>query len=232
MTKKKSYGRSFLFLFLAIAFLTGCVKQDGTMTIDAKDRGYFTMSITMEKNENFEEMDSTQLVDRQKEKKELEENGYDVVIIDNENEFGMTLSKTFPDIKTVKVDALFQPERKEEDHSDEKIVKESKGKKRSIDFVTNGKEGMTEEEKKMAKLFLGAMKSTFTLELPYPAEKTNATHVSEDRKTLTWDIDMVEGTRIQADYNKSQFSVYGLLGSLFIVLAVGLVATLLIRKRK
>jgi len=232
---RKSTSRKLLSLavILALVFcMTGClrysttmgVKKNGTCDIEIVYAIYDggTGEMDAEESEELEEEEE----EEENEYEELEEEGWEVEDYKEDGYVGAVFTKT--DIKLDELEDVLQ----DTDMGFDEFTLEKKGSTWvlewdiSDDISESSGEGITEEN---IKTYDGYMK--FELTLPNGAKSDNATDVSKDGKTLTWDFYEVEDGVIQCEFSLVNVGlIIGIIAAVVVVIAA--VAVVLVLKNK
>lgn len=210
--------------------LSGCFQQKTNMEIKKDDTASLTVEFTTKKDSPLASMFGKVTKES---KAKAEKKGFTIDNIKTEERVGLKATKSVKDVKTLKVGdvLLSNDEEKKLKVYDEKFIKEIKDGKYIIDFTLGEKEKKSEdpEADAMAKAMMGDMKSEFILTLPSKPISNNATSVSKDGKTLTWDINLTGETPIKVEYKKQTFPIVPVAAGCVVILLVG--GFLIIRKR-
>ncbi len=232
---RKTTSRKLLSLavILALVFsMTGCVrysttmgvKKNGTCDIEIVYAVYNadTGDLSTDEEEELEEEEE----EEENEYEELEEEGWEVEDYKEDNYVGVTLTKT--DIKLDELEDVLQ----DTDLGFDDFSLEKKGSTWVLEWDINDNLGDTSDEglsEDTIKEYDGYM--TFELTLPNGAKVDNATDVSKDGKTLTWDFYEVEDGVIECEFSLVNVGlIIGIIAAVVVVIAA--VAVVLILKSK
>ena len=215
-----------LCLMLALAVgLTGCIRVDTTLkvnsnkTVDVRTLFAFnTEMLPMEEGEENPAGPSQEEID------ELKEQGFTCETYSQDGFTGYTLSKKGIDINAING----------EDTGLESLL-DGISFKVDGNHVTVDVEALSEEEYEESSEVFGQLKDyggymNFNLEIPTKATKHNATSVSKDGRTLTWDLtSMKAGDKIHAEFDLTGSSTPSwLLPVILGVLAAAIIAAVVI----
>jgi hypothetical protein len=214
-------------ILLTCALLTGCYQQKTNMEIKNNDSVSLTIEAIAKKGNQVE---STVRKILKTAKVDIENEGFKIKLIDTKDEMGLKAAKSFKDVKKLKVGDIFKNKgiMNSKDFN-EKFIKEVKGNTYIIDFTLDKSDGEKSSNPKINDMVKN-IKVQFTLTLPSAPIVNNANNISNDGKTLTWDIPLDEVTPIKVEYKKQTFQVPIAMGG--IVLIGGLGVLFFIRKRK
>lgn len=199
--KKWKNGLKSLLLVVGIVLLCGCSTISTNMQINKDKSANLTYLITLDKeylgNKTFNELFSSKNINY------LRNNGYTVTDYEDDNNFGYRVSSSIKDIDTisqsenVKVnlyDLLYSDIQNELYifSREEKLLKNQY----TADFYVNLTDAVANNGSILGSLVNPpAVSYTFKLELPEKAISNNATEVSNDGKTLTWNFsNIMSGT--------------------------------------
>ena len=219
-----------LCLMLALAVgLTGCIRVDTTLKVNSNKtvdvRTLFAFNTEMMP---MEEGDENPAGPSQEEIDELEKQGFTYEAYSQDGFTGYTLTKKGIDINAI-------------NGNDTGLESLLDGISVKVDgnHVTVDVSALSEEEYEESGEVFGQLKSyggymNFNLEIPSKTTKHNATSVSKDGKTLTWDLTaMKAGDKIHAEFDLTGSSMPSwLLPVILGVLAVVIIAAVLIVLKK
>ncbi len=235
MKKWKNSLKSLL-LVVGIVLLCGCSTISTNMQINKDKSANLTYLITLDKeylgNKTFNELFSSKNINY------LRNNGYTVTDYEDDNNFGYRVSASIKDIDTISqsenvkinlYDLLYSDIQNELYifSREEKLLKNQY----TADFYVNLTDAVANNSSILGSLVNPpAVSYTFKLELPEKAISNNATEVSDDGKTLTWNF-----SNIMSGTNNINFSfelynkqvVYVLYG--VIALGVLIVLSMIVR---
>lgn len=167
-------------LLLALVVLSGCVKVDYSTTINKDGSGEISFIYSMNKTviQNSEKNTVSATYDI-REKAELA--GYTVEEYEDEETAGLKATKEVEDITEKSyIQEIFGEYIKNDEESKIKITKNITGKTYSQNVELDTTSILKE---------LGG-KIKYTINLPTKVKKTNANNISNNGKTLTWDLDI------------------------------------------
>ena len=208
-----------LVLILALSLLlSGCLKMDIDMTI--KSNGKADVSILYAAEDSMTEMSEGETesgVLSQEQIDEYKAKGWEVSDYAKDGYTGVVVSKKDQDMAEAKL----------LEGSNSNVRKE--GSIYIIDIDVFGEEKSMEMNQYASMLSAAGGSFTFRLTLPTKPIRHNATSVSEDGKTLTWDfLSMDPGDTVHVEFKMpSSIAMYIVIGVL-----VAIVAVLLLLKKK
>lgn len=190
-----------LLLVLVVIMLCGCSTIKTNMQINKDKSMNITYLITLDKeylgNKTFNELFSSKNINY------LKNNGYTVVDYEDDDNFGYKVSANIKDIDTISqtdnikinlYDLLYSDIQNELYifSKEEKVLKN----KYTADFYVNLTDAVTNNSNVLTDMVVPPKVSyEFTLTLPEKSLSNNATSVSEDGKTLTWQFaNVMNGT--------------------------------------
>lgn len=216
---------------LVLFVFSGCLRVDATVKINANGTVDSQTMVAMSDSLAAMGVDSFSLSQDDIDGWEKKGYSYQHYVDANSGYTGFTLSRSGADIKELTntstsagMESLFLSNYFEID-----------GKHISIDFVPLTEEFFSDPnyQLSMIKSFGGYMK--YTLELPAKPSKHNATSVSEDGKTLTWDLTTFgPNEKISAEFDLPSRYVFIWItcGAAMLIIAATIAYIVLNRKRK
>ena len=228
----KNLRKSFksLLLIVGVILLCGCSTISTDMQIGKDKSAQLTYLITLDKkylgNKTFNELFSSKNINY------LKNNGYTVTDYEDDNNFGYVVKASIKDIDTVSqsdnikinlYDLLYSDIQNELYifSREENLLKN----KYTADYYVNLTDAITNNSNILGGLVNPpAVSYTFKLELPEKSLSNNATEVSADGKTLTWNFsNIMTGTNnINFSfelYNKQVVYVhYGIIGLVILII--------------
>ena len=204
------------FMLLLIIFLTGCSSYDMSMKI-GKDK---TMDYSVTVLSNSPNSEFANSVAKYKEK--LEKYGYSVDEYNQENKYGMIITKHYDDIDDIslgKRDEEFNLLYFYDNEYDENIEKQMFNVDKKLD--TNRYAANFYVDLSNLNIDLNNATVTFNLSLPEGNFSNNANNVSDDGKTLTWNITSSGKTEIDFvfELRSYEYLYYGI-GVIIIIFLV------------
>ncbi|WP_409275828.1 LppM family (lipo)protein [Neobacillus sp. SCS-31] len=217
---------------LLILLLSGCVKMDNTLIINKDGSSDFTMIYGIDSQLYSSEMGAPESMDEFK--SDAEKSGFKVVTYKDKEFTGLKISKHFESYKDIKF----------VNNSESKMnfkVNEQKGffkNKYAVEAVYDLR-GMSDEmgdgsegfDEQILNSILGKMDLKFTLKLPVKSGDNNASNVSDEGKTLTWDLLPDKNNELKVQFEKVNTLNIVLLA---VGIVVALISTLIVifKKRK
>lgn len=251
----------FLGVFAIILLCSGCMKYSVGMTIDENKNVNFELIYALDKEVWGDMLDESEITETDD---EMIESGYDVKPYTNGNWIGSIYTKNMgnlddistTDVINVDLSNIFDTDENTEEtkYYFQKIVD---GKKTtyvasfSIDATEDDDSDDSDdnEEEMDMSAFTSSMELTYSVTLPVKADSNNATTVSEDGKTLTWNLEYGKVTNINYQFsfgsndvtnnnastnnsnNSNNTTLYIVIGCAGAVV-IGTVAVLLINNKK
>lgn len=158
---------------------------------------------------------------------EFEQKGYTIDTLENENGVSITISKKFASI-----DDVTAKQKGEFDFNnwmstaDDTNMFYLDGK----NYVANWKYDLTSEDGADYSSVASMFDITYTVTLPKPSVSNNATTVSEDGKTLTWNLKYGELNNVQYTFSFAEdMTMYYIIGgaALFAIIIISLIITII-----
>ncbi len=214
----KKFGKT-LFLLLVVAAMTGCVKQ--TIHMDINKNGDVTMT-AINATQNGTTSDS--------DKEELEKLGYKVEDYEEDDLTGIKFSKTY------KLSEISSKESKQVDLTtvgteefDKQLSFQKKGNTYKANFIFDTT--LSDDYDESYASYASDMEISYSVTLPNKPKSHNADTVSEDGKTLTWNVKYGEKKVINYEFKLgSDILKYVLIGGAIVVIAV--VIVVVVKKNK
>lgn len=207
----KKYNVIFiLFLFI---FVTGCSNLEMSMKINNNRSMFYTVYVL---NENYNnEIARNISVYKQK----LENNGYFVSEYNKNNKYGMIISKEYDNIDYV------SRAKKEDEfnllymyNNDYNSEIENKMFYMDKKFISNYYVANFYVDLSNLGIDLNDSSVIYTVELPYRVKNSNADIISNDRKTLTWNISSLGKTEIDYEFELKNYDlIYYIIGVLIAI---------------
>lgn len=244
----------FLGIFAIILLCSGCMKYSIGMNIDSDKNVNFELIYALGKEMWGDMLDQDEIKETDN---EMEKDGYTVKPYTNGKWIGSVYTKNMgnlddistTDVINVDLSNIFDTDENTEEtkYYFQKIVD---GKKTtyvaSFSIDATDDETSEDEDFDMSSL-TSSMELTYTVTLPVKADSNNATTVSEDGKTLTWNLEYGKVTNINYQFtlgsnstssnnstnstNSNNTTLYIILGCAGAVV-IGTVAVLLINNKK
>lgn len=197
---KKTISIIILLIFI-LFILSGCVKVDYTIKINEDGRGEITYIYGMDKTV-IKNMGKTKETATNDKRLEAEKAGYSIEPYEDENIAGFKATKKVEDIteKSVLLEIFDGEYIKNKEDSKINIKKYLFGKI----YEQNATIDLT-EMKDMKEL---GVVIKYSIQIPTRVGKTNANFISEDRRTISWDLKLGETQEISFSANsRSNFSM-------------------------
>lgn len=185
---KKSL-KLFILLILMLIILTGCVDINYEVTINSDGTANITYVYGFEK-EYLEEMEVTAEEMTQEIKKDAETSKYTVETYSDDKIEGIKATKTVTDFSQISLEEAFGAEYVS-DSEENKIKLEKKGLKTV--YSQKADIDLTSMDETMSSI----IKMKYAINLPTKSESNNANEVSEDGKTLIWNLKAGEVNKIE-----------------------------------
>lgn len=161
-------------------------------------------------------------------KKEAEENGYTIEDYEDETTFGFKASKHVNNIQEeFDLDNITEDGKESNKIMYEKTVLKMKYSQDAKVDLTD----MFEDNNAMLKAIVSQMKISYKITLPFKAGSNNATTVSEDGKTLEWNLKAGEVNEIEFEASQD-YGMYALTALALVLVIVATVAVSLSKKAK
>ncbi len=214
--KRRNILISVVLVALCIFILTGCARLN--TTIDVKKNGKADISLL------YAVIDTSDSSGEQPEEdmKKMEEDGWECTTYNQEGFIGYECTKRNVSLKEL-ADTISGAEA-DMDFDANSISISRKGFTYTIDWKVFNEEQVDQISayKRLFDMSDGFMK--FTVKLPYKPKNSNATEISEDEKTLTWDLlALGEDQTVHVE-----FSVFNIILFVLILLVVVVIAAVII----
>ena len=230
--KKAKYLMSLLIIMTCAMFMTGCMRFSTTVEIKKNGKADVSMLIAYQNS-----MGEDAATSNDSEIKELEEEGWIYSDYNEDDYIGYVVTKKNVDLKEIAKEMSSSDTASEMNTDKFQITKHGSNYKISWDIMNSGDSSDSQNTDDYSQ-YASSLKSaggymTFVLKLPYKAKSSNATEVSKDGKTLTWDLlSMKQGDKIEVEFSLINWPaiIACIIGALVIIGAV--IAVLLILKNK
>lgn len=176
----------FLPIMLMLFILTGCVSINYEITLKEDGTGTVAYIYGIEKS-YLEEMETSGEEMTEEMKKNAKSNGYTIESYSDDQIEGFKATKAIKDLSEMSLEEAFGKEYIT-DSENNKIKLEKKGNKTI--FSQNAIIDLTKVDSSMATM-------KYTIKLPEKVGENNAQEVSEDGKTLTWNLKAGEKNEIK-----------------------------------
>ena len=249
---KNSFKKLLLILF--VSFLaTGCVKMDVSMNINKDKSMNLVMIMAVNKQLLEQSGGDSEMID-QEDLKELKEQGFEVEeykedsmngykasrkiknidVISTKDEIASDLSMTNTDSEnkylfTVKKGFLKNKYIANITSSDSKSIEDQMNTLTSPDTTTNDTPNNDLDDFDYSSLMAG-MDMKFEVKVPYKALDNNATSVSANGKTLTWNLLELDEDNMHFEFELYNMSTIYIIGGIILLIILGLVLALTKRK--
>ena len=221
---------AFLIIAVMIFCMTGCIRYRTDMSVKSNGKAdiEFIYAIYSDSSDEDDEDDEDGTFDSDDVKK-LEDLGWEVDKYKKDGYVGVSL--TLNDVKLDDLEEILT-DKELEDVGFKDFTLEKKGSTYILDWNTHAKGDLDEEGIDLSTLSQYGGYMQFNLELPNKAIKENATEVSKDGKTLTWDL--TEEDEIHCEFKVTNFT--GIIIAVCVILAIlviaAVVVVLLVLKKK
>jgi len=232
---KNKYGGIFmkkvlslvLVMILMLVALTGCVNIDYTVKVNKDGSGDITYIYGIKK-ETLEslEMSADDLMSEMKE--EVQDSEYIVEAYETDTEIGFKASKHIANVTTdLSLEEAFGEEYITDTEANAIKIEKTSGKTR---YSQNAIIDLTDMEDMT---YMGiTMKYSITLPTKIDTEKTNGT-ISEDGKTVTWDLELGEATEVKfVATSSSNIWIWIVCGVIGVLVIAGVIIIIIKRKPK
>ena len=216
-----------LCVFSVIVLATGCIKMDVSMKINKDKSVVFKFTEAMA-NSLIQSKGSDSILSKSDIAK-MKKEGFTVENYSKDNMTGFTLSKKFKsideisDTKNVKGDLSLKK-------SGDKMFTVKKGLFKNTytaKFKSSDTSSVNSQMSSSSSSYLSSMDMKFKITLPYKAISNNATKVSKDGKTLTWDLLKHKGN-IEFKFNLYNMTIIYIAIGAGILLIGGAVAVVIV----
>ncbi len=197
---------------LLILLLSGCAKHEMVLDLKEDDSAQFEMTVSVDTTQvPFGESELRREIAEASQ--EAEKEGFTVQVIDEETEAGLIVSRTIEDVTQLEADDLI------DDAAEFIEVQALDHHTRVLNIQFTG------EEDEMAAAMLDS-----SLVVHFPSVPVSHNAHSEDGQTLTWYIDVAEGTEVHAEYETGSSTSMLLIAGIIAILLGGIAVLLLKRK--
>lgn len=198
--KKKNRYSMLLLSIICIFLMSGCVRYSAT--VEVKRNGKADVSMLMAVMKSDSEEDSSSTSDNALDKEKLESEGWEYQDYSEDNYKGYVITKHDIDLKELSEAVNNENSGIALQSKKIKILKD--GSKYTISWDLSGNENDEDPGQYAAYLASAGGYVRFILKLPVKPISSNATEISEDGKTLTWDLLNMGGERkIEATFQLS-----------------------------
>lgn len=219
------------FLVLAIC-LTGCMRFNTSITIKGNGKMDVNMLFASMDTSSYTDGDSSSSGLTPEQKKQYQDDGWDVQDYSSDGYTGFTLSKKNVDLKDINA-TMKQTSENTNQSSNFSIKREGLKYVLKWQVYSDSDKGSMSQAAPYIKQAGGYMK--FTLNLPSKAISSNATTVTNDGKTLEWDLLNLGGDgTIEATYSLISIPLVIVLVvvAVLLIAAAVVVVILVLKKRK
>ncbi|MCR5403558.1 MAG: zinc ribbon domain-containing protein [Butyrivibrio sp.] len=214
-------GIHFLTALVLVLLLTGCARIN--IDVNIKENGKVDMSMLYAFIEAASE--GTEILSAE-DIKELTDEGWEYADYNEDGYVGYTLNIKDRDIKDLE-QAFMDPDTGVEAGGSYSIKLEDGKYIFDLDLLGESDADMRYETKEYIAMYGGYV--TVTIHVPQPALDSNATYVTDEGKTLTWDLlEMSPGETIHAEFKMSRFRPARMIGVTAATVAALLVIILIV----
>ena len=223
-------------LMLVMLLFSGCVKYKVDMTINNDKSMDFKIITAM--SDSVKSYFGEQTSDSEKDMEEAKKNGFEVEDYSEDGYTGYSVKKHYNNIDdlstTEDVSANLGV-----DGKNEKLFKINKGflsttykaTFKSEDAQSMASQTESYKDNESYKEYMKGMEIKFVLNLPSKAKSNNATNVSNDGKTLEWDLTQVQNIEFEFEMTNTSNLII-LIGGVCAVVAIVVCTVVLITKKK
>ena len=225
-------------MFAMLIALTGCANVNMEVIINSD--GSADISYIMGYDQNFlksmsitkEELKSDDSFDASMEDARAE--GYTVKAYEDADTYGFKASKHVDNIAEFSMEDVTGSEA--EMASNDEIVYEKSLLKTTISqnaimdlsaFATND----DSDAAAMTNMILGQMNMTYKIVLPFSVSQSNATKVSEDGRTLEWELNVGQVNEIKFEAIQD-YTIYAIVGAIVLIVVIALIVIVVAEKKK
>lgn len=226
---------------LALAFVmllfAGCVKYDVDMTIN-NDKS-MDLKITTAMADSVKSYMGEQASDGEKEKEELKNKGLEVEDYQQDGYTGYTVKKHYNNIDdlstTEDVTANIGAEGELEKLF--KVTKTATGTTYKATFKSEDADSYSSQmtsykDNETYKEYMKGMEIKFIVNLPSKAKSSNATNVSNDGKTLEWDLMTTPSVEFEFEMPNSNNNLIIIIGGACAVVGIAICVVVVVLKKK
>lgn len=222
----------FLSLLICMIILTGCIRFNTSITIKGNGKMDVNMLFASMDTSSYSDGDSSSSGLTPEQKKQYQDDGWDVQDYSSAGYKGFTLSKKNVDLKDINA-TMKQTSENTNQSSNFSIKREGLKYVLKWQVYSDSDKGSMSQAAPYIKQASGYMK--FTLNLPVKAISSNATNISNDGKTLEWDLlNLGESGSIEATYSLISIPLVIVLAvvAVLLIAAAVMVVILVIKKKK
>ncbi|SDB45284.1 hypothetical protein SAMN02910298_02268 [Pseudobutyrivibrio sp. YE44] len=217
-----------LIMLVVMSMLSGCVRMNADMKVDSKGNAdislvYATQTSGGSDSDSDEDSDEDSSDSKSEDMKQLEDKGWAVEKYSEDNYKGYSATLTGVSLDEIEKNIDGTP------MGDITVTK--KGNKYTIDWEILDDEDRASIAQSGAAISNSGGYMKFQLTLPKKAISSNATSVSKDGKTLTWDLLNMSDTSVQVEFSLfNPMIIVAVVAAMAVVTAV--VLTIVFKKKK
>lgn len=224
----KKILKLFTLLAVLLIVLTGCVDVNYEVTLNRDGTADIAYIYGFEK-ESLEEMGTTAEEMTQDMKENAETSDFKVEIFSNDEIEGFKATKHITDLSQISLEEAFGEENVKD--SEENQIKVEKKWQKTI-YTQKADIDLTSMDEMTASM----IKMKYTINLPTKVGNNNASEVSEDGKTLTWNLKAGEVNKIEFEATESGImdvkTVVIVIIALALISIVVVIVILIVKKQK
>ncbi len=223
-----------IFMFFCITCLTGCMRFNTTVKIKSNGKADVTMLYAISTEFSKEDLSGYMTMPEEEMQKMLDE-GWECNEYSQDNYLGYEFVKRDVELQELSESFNDAGDGSTINADDFKISK--KGLNYAIDWKVFEDEDMSDISSYKNYFDMAGGYMTFTMELPFKPASSNATTVSEDGKTLTWDLlELGEGQTIHVEFSVINIRMIlfymAIVVSTLIIIVIIVIVILLNKKKK
>ncbi len=209
-----------LLMMFCITCLTGCIRFNASVNV--KTNGKADLAMLYAVTSEFTENASEEMIISQEDIAKFKEEGWEVTDYNEEGFMGFKLVKS--DVDLVSLSDELEGESADEMFNSGSLIVNKKGFDYVIDWdVLNG-EDMSEMAAYKKYFDMSGGYLSLTVNLPYPPKECNATSISEDGKTLTWNLlEMNQGDTIHVAFSLLNIKMIMITAAVAAIILIGII---------
>jgi len=216
-------------LLLIVVLMSGCVKYNINMEV-GKDKSV-TIEVISAMEETYYNSESV------KEEAEVaEKKGFKIEEYSQDNWKGSKFVKKYDNIDKISSDKKVTVELSDiidESKEDIKVYFQKKSSIFKTTYIANFTVDMsTEDDSNEYDSLASSMDLKYVVKLPTAANKQNTKTISEDGKTLTWNLQYGKVNEINYEFSMVNTMVYVIVGAIAVVLVGGIIFVVMNQKKK
>ena len=230
-------GIKLLALSFVMLLFTGCVKYNVDMTINSDKSMDFKLTTAMA--DSVKSYFGEQTSDGEKDKEEAKNNGFDVEDYKEDGYTGYTVKKHYNNIDDLSTTEDVTANISTND-KDVKLFKINKGflsttykatfKSDSADSITSQTQSYKDNES--YKEYMKGFEVKFVVNLPSKAKSNNATNVSNDGKTLEWDLTQTPNVEFEFEMTNTTNLIIVIVAAIVVIGGAICVVAFVLKKKK